>query len=168
MRALYYLRVFFLSFEFACSFFGIALIILFGPSLRGSYADLQLNSEAIKWLMLFPVGIAAWTLKEGVRVLFPDGKHAKVLHEWPDYWRLKAHFNIGVLNSIAYSIPCILVWIVSPSIGFTGAWVFLTCTIALSINAFSFYGASIAVRTALLRVQDVTNSLKNDAASGAS
>jgi hypothetical protein len=118
----------------------------------------SLNEDAIKWAMIFPVGIAGWTLKEGVGVLFPTEKNEKALHEWPDYWRLKTHFDAGVMNSILFAIPCLIVWLLSALNTLVGAWVFIGFAGALSINAFSFYTAKIHLRSALIQIDDGNNS----------
>ena len=101
--------------------------------------------------MLLPIGISGWTLKEGVGILFPDDRTAKILHEWPDYWKLKVHFNVGIFNSILYLTPCMVVWLLDGLKHFEGAWIFFTFAIVVLVNAFSFYTAKIAVRSALLK-----------------
>lgn len=150
MKAIYYVRVFFVSYEFLFLTFSAAAYFFFGDFLREKIFTFSLNEEALKWAMLFPVGIVTWTLKEGVAVLFPDDRTSKILHGWPDYWRVRAHFDVGVLNSIVYLLPCILVWFVGELDNYLGAWLFFVFAIAVSINAFSFYTAKIRIRSELI------------------
>lgn len=154
MKTLYYLRVFFISYEFVFLIFSAALYMLFGEFIGGHFLAVSIDEDAVKWAMLFPISISGWTLKEGVGVILPDDRTSKALHEWPDYWRLKVHFNVGVLNSIIYLIPCLAVWFVGGLNQFDGAWLFFMFAIAASLNAFSFYTAKIGVRSALIRTHE--------------
>jgi hypothetical protein len=151
MKTFYYLRVFLFSYEFVFLIFSLAIYILFRESLEKSFLTVSINEDAFKWAMLFPISICGWTLKDGVGVIFPGEKTSKILHEWPDYWRFKVHFNVGILNSIIYLLPCIAVWFTDALNKFDGVWLFFIFAIALSINAFSFYTAKIGVRSALIR-----------------
>ncbi len=152
MKMLYYLRVFFVS----CEFFFLAVCLvsyIFSQELLSEYFPLDsLNDDAVKWAMLFPLGIAGWTFKEGVGVIFPSEKDQKALHEWSGYWRLKAHFDVGIFNSIVFILPCLAVWLLSALNTFLGTWVFVAFAGALSINAYSFYAAKIEVKSALIRL----------------
>lgn len=154
MKVIYYLRVLFVSYEFAFIILSGSIYLLFGDFLEKKFLAISLNDDALKWAMLFPISICGWTLKEGLGVIFPDDNKLKILHEWPDYWRLKVHFNVGILNSIIYLIPCMAVWFVGGLNKFDGAWLFFLFAIASSINALSFYTAKIGVRSALIRVRE--------------
>ncbi|MEL4429363.1 hypothetical protein [Shewanella mangrovisoli] len=154
MKTLYYLRVFFFSYEFVFLIFSAAIYILFGEFLEKHFLEVSINQDALKWAMLFPVSISGWTLKDGIGVIFPDDKTSKILHEWPDFWRLKAHFNIGIMNSIIYLLPCMAVWFIDGLSKFDGAWFFFMFAVAVSINAFSFYTAKIGIRSALIRANE--------------
>ena len=158
MKTLYFLRVFFVSYEFAFLAVCLTGYILTRNSLAEYFPLTSLNEDAIKWAMIFPAGISGWTFKEGLRVLFPGDKSEKTLHEWPDYWRLKIHFDVGITNSILFTIPCSIVWLMSALNTLVGAWVFFGFAGALSINAFSFYAAKIHSKSALIRIGERKNS----------
>jgi len=153
MNAIYYLRVFFVSYEFVFIIICSAIYILVGDVFEKYFLSFSINEDALKWAMLFPISISGWTLKEGVIVILPSDQTSKILHEWPDFWRLKVHFNVGILNSIIYLLPCIAVWLVGGLNKFDGAWLFFMFAVATSINAFCFYTAKIGVRSALIRAQ---------------
>lgn len=158
MKTFYYFRVFFISYEFLFLVLCLA-VYLFSQEILSKYFPLStLNKDAVKWAMLFPGGVVGWTLKEGVSVIFPSEKREKVLHEWPDYWKLKAHLDVGIFNSIAFIIPCFSVWIMSALNTLVGAWLFVSFAGALAINAFSFYAAKITVKSALIRLDEPSNS----------
>lgn len=158
MKAIYFLRVFFVSYEFAFLVLCLAGYMLSQQFLSAHFPLSNLNEDAVKWAMIFPAGIAGWTFKEGVAVLFPSDKNEKALHEWPDYWRLKVHFDVGITNSMLFTIPCFIVWIMSALNTLIGAWVFVGFAGALSVNAFSFYTAKIHLKSALIRLDDRNNS----------
>ncbi|SFG69786.1 hypothetical protein [Neptunomonas qingdaonensis] len=151
MKALYYLRVFFISYEFVFLILSFAIYIFYGEFIGKYFLTMSINEDALKWAMFFPISISGWTLKEGIGVLFPDDRTSKILHSWPDYWRLKIHFNVGVLNCIIYLLPCIGVWFVGGLNTFDGAWLFFMFAVAISLNAISFYTAKISIRSALIR-----------------
>lgn len=153
MKALYYLRVFFISYEFVFLISGTAIYIFFGEYLETLFTLNPISEDALQWAMLFPISVSGWTLKEGVGVIFPDDRTTRILHEWPDYWKLKYHFNVGILNSIVYLIPCLAVWFTGGLNKFGGAWLFFLFAIAASINAFTFYIAKIDVQSALIRAR---------------
>lgn len=154
MKALYYLRVFFISYEFLFLIFCGAIYTAFGDSIERYFFEFPINEDALKWVMLFPISISGWTLKDGVGVIFPNDRASRVLHEWPGYWRLKAHFDVGILNSIIYLLPCVSVWFFGGLEKFEGAWVFFMFAIATALNACSFYTAKISIRSALVKVDE--------------
>lgn len=158
MKILYLLRVFFVSYEFVFLALCLAVYMFSQKLLSGSFPLSSLNEDAIKWAMIYPAGIAGWTLKEGVGVLFPSEKNEKVLHEWPDYWKLRIHFDVGIANSILFTVPCFIVWLLSALNTLVGAWVFVGFAGALSINAFSFYTAKIHLKSVLIRLDGANNS----------
>lgn len=153
MIFVYYLRVFFASYEFSFLIGGLVLYYFFGNFFETHFNANSLNNEAVNWAMLFPVGIVGWTFTSGLGVLFPDERTSKILHEWPDYWKLKIHFNIGILNSILYLLPCLIIWFIGDLTSFKDAWIFLTFTIATSINAFTFYTAKISIKSILIHLK---------------
>lgn len=150
MKTLYYLRVFFVSFEFLTLVIAYFIYSLAGDYFANYLASATLNDDALKWIVLFPTTVIGWILKEGVSVLFPDDKLAKIFHEWPDFWKLKVHFNVGLFYCLLLGLPCILVWLMDKISTASGMVVFGGCSLALAINAWSFYSAKIHVRSALI------------------
>lgn len=130
------------------------IYFFFGESLEKHFLAFSINEDASKWAMLFPISIVGWTFKDGVSVLFPDDKTSMILHKWPDFWRLRVHFNVGIMSSIIYLLPCIGVWFIGGLTKFDGAWLFVTFAFATSLNAFSFYTAKINIRSALVKAHE--------------
>ncbi|SHH21133.1 hypothetical protein [Ferrimonas marina] len=153
MKSIYYLRIIFISFEMLVFLSGVFLYFSFEPELKEAFESLSINEDARKWLLMLPLGIVGWTFKEGKVVIFPNEKLDKFLHEWPDYWKLKCHFNIGILIAVVFSIVCIYVWLIDGLEQFKLAWLFLISTLVILINACSFYMAIISIKSMLLKVK---------------
>lgn len=130
---------------------GSAIYMYWGDGLNLLYQSKQPNQDALNWLTLVPVSIAVWTLKEAHEVVFPDENSAKILSKWPDYWKLKAHFYIGVTFCVLLATPCIFIWFFDGLKVFHFAWAFFTFTSALVANAGSFYFAKIELKSILVR-----------------
>ncbi len=149
----YFLQVFLVSLELL--FFLLILLICISKQLEiGAFLEsTKFNEEAIKWVTLYPLGICGWVLKDGSTVLFPDDKTNKILHDWPDYWRLKTHFHVGIIYSILFVLPCFYIWLTGEILTIYGVAIFLSCSIACSINAFSFFQAKIKIKEILIHAK---------------
>lgn len=151
IRVIYYIRTFFISVEVLALLLSLAIYLYWEDGLRVVFESKQLNQDALKWLTLVPVSIAVWTLKEARDVIFPDERSAKTLSKWPSYWKLKAHFYVGINFCVLLVMPCILIWFFDELKNFQFAWAFFTFTLALAINAGSFYLAKIQLKSILVR-----------------
>jgi hypothetical protein len=160
MKALYYLRVFFVSYEFLTLLATFGLYAIWSDEILSVFQGVRTSDDALKWLVAYPIGLAGWMLKDGVGVLFPDEKSNRILHEWPEYWRLKAHFDVGLFYSISLTVPCVLVWVFDKLKTIEGAWVFGACAVALSVSAYSFYEAKIKLKSTLIHLNEEQNSNK--------
>lgn len=153
---IYVFRVFFISLEFAC----FLLFVIFSYFLDSEQTNkllFLLNKEAVGWALIYPTVIAAWTLKQGGGFLFPPSCLAVILRKWPDYRLLKIHLNVGVFNSIFYAMISFLVWFFDFFYNSVGFWVFVASVVALSINALTFYLASIEIKSNLYNLDELNN-----------
>jgi hypothetical protein len=145
---LYYLRVFFVSFEF--------LILLSSGYFYMNFPDFVLpiiktpvfDSEAFKWFVLYPVCLAVWVFKSGVSVLFPNDSLSKKLHAWPGYWKLKAHFNVGLIYCVIWGALSLIVWAYFSGEG--SIFMLWTAVLGSSVSALSFYMADIRIKEILM------------------
>lgn len=150
MKPLYYLKVFFISFEFFVVLFFLFLYSWFNIEITEFIKNMKFNDKAFEWLILYPISLTVWILKDGIGVLFPDEKTNVILHKWPDYWMLKAHFNVGVFYAICFTILCVAVWLSNKILTASGATIFIACTVSLSIVALSLYNAKVRIREFLI------------------
>lgn len=151
MVVLYYFRVFFVGLEFCTILLGVLSYIFLCDIAAGLVDFSSMNQEAMKWLVALPAVLTGWTFKEGRIFLFPEGG-VKVLHDWPEYWALKVHFDVGMFNSVLYLAPCLVVWLFGWFGTILGLWVFTFSFMALGLNAWGFYLASIRLKEILLKV----------------
>lgn len=153
MKVLYYLRVFFISFEFMFILLSFLAFIFIGKYTLPYINLIKPESDALKWIITYPIMITGWIFTEGVAVLFPDEKTSAFLHKWKYFWKLKAHFNIGLFYCLIFLLPCIVIWLINKVNSYYGFWIFITCSAAITINAFSFFSAKIHLKSVLLNLK---------------
>lgn len=154
MKTVYYFRVFFISIEFAALVISYSALTFFETELLALFKGMKLNDKIIDWALLAPAAVLLWTLTSAREVLFPSEVKSKTFHEWPDFWKLKIHFNVGVFNSIVFSLAALFIGLFYDLKHFHGLWYFTTCFFIALINAFSFYMAHIAIKIALMPLND--------------
>lgn len=152
-KVIYYLRVLLISYEFVALILFWMTYLYYRQTIDSFVVSENINKDALKWLVIYPVGLATWMLKEGVSILFPNEIMSKILHEWTDYWQLKAHFNVGVFYAVFLSVPCIYVWATNNLTTGWGGALFLSCTFSISLAAFSFYQAKLKIKELLINAK---------------
>lgn len=153
IKALYYARVLFISLEFLCLVTFFCIYYFYAGYIASMLNDLSVNEEAVKWMLLYPIGLVGWMFLTGTSIIFPDEKVNKILHEWPDYWKLKAHFNVGLYFSVMLAFISFLIWLFDKIGSSVGAWMFSACCVSISIAALSFYNATISIKSILVRLR---------------
>lgn len=153
IKFFYYLRLFFVSVEFLNLVFFYFVYSFLSDYFLLMLAGVSINKEAVEWMVLYPMGLASWIFLTGSSVLFPDENANHALHEWPDYWKLKAHFNVGLFFAVALSFVCFVVWLLGKISTQGGAWIFSACCVSISVAAFSFYSANIELKSILIHLK---------------
>lgn len=147
MRALYFFQVIVVSVE-ALVLTGTWLTLeYFGTEIESFATSLSLNDEILKYLMLMPIGLAAWIINE-IRVLLQEDKESiRILTEWDDYWKLKAHTWVSFGYAVVFAFMSIIPWIVKSGIssGF-GLLLFVASIIGQLFLAISVYAARIRLK----------------------
>lgn len=152
MKTIYYTRVLLISPEFLVLMMSLCLFLLFETDLRLLFGDIKLNEKVIDWAALAPVAVLGWTISVAREVLFPNDVNQKALHEWPDFWMLKTHFNVGFLIAVCTAIACLVVALTSDLNSLDGLWLFSTFFITQLTNAGSFYLANIKIKSILIHL----------------
>lgn len=147
MRILYLLRVVLVSVE---------ALILAGTWLAFSYfwsefeylaTSLSLNDEILKFLMLMPIALAVWIINETRVVLQEDKETVRILTDWPDYWRLKAHTWASLGYAVVFGLISLVPWAAKSGIGTgTGLLLFAASILGQLYLAISVYAARIRIK----------------------
>lgn len=110
MRAIYFARVFFISFEFAALVTMAISMKLFNNQANTLASSLAINDELIKWVILLPITLCAWSIKESRDIVQSNQEHNKILVNWPDYWQLKQHIITSVIFGLIFCALSIIPW----------------------------------------------------------
>lgn len=147
MRTLYLLRVILVSVE---------ALILAGTWVAFSYfwreieslaSSLSLNDEVLKFLMLMPIALAVWIINEARVLLQEDKETVRILTDWPDYWRLKAHTWASLGYAVVFAFISIIPWAAKSGISTgTGLLLFAASILGQLSLAISVYAARIRVQ----------------------
>lgn len=141
-----------LSFEFLVIIGGI--VALFFPTQLQIVSSWLLDTpEIVKHFALVPSGMAVWTFTENRRLLFPGEKENRILHEWPDYWRLKVYFKVSIAYAVIFAGIGWVVWLLglkfSEPFGFT---LIITAILGSFVVVMSTYFAKIRQEEILLTI----------------
>lgn len=147
MRALYLLRVVLVSVE-ALVLLGAWLTFLyFRTEVESLATALSLNNEILKYLMLLPTALAVWIINETRILLQEDKETIRILTEWGDYWKLKAHTWTSVGYAVVFALISLIPWAAMRGIGTgTGLLLFVTSIVGQLSLAISVYAARIRVK----------------------
>ena len=107
MRALYLLRVIVVSVEALVLAGAWLAFVYFRSEFESLATSLALNEEVLKYLMLLPTALAAWIINETRVLLQEDKETVRILTDWADYWKLKAHTwtSLGFAVLFAFMSP---------------------------------------------------------------
>lgn len=140
-----YLLVIVVSFEFVVLLLGAAFFF-FWPDERVILLSSKLtdNSEILKHVALLPLGIALWVFAEARKLLFPEEDSMKILQSWPDYWKWKIHFKVGLFYSLFFAVLGFITWVLGYKVVEAKGFVLLaTSVIGGLVVAVSIYQARI-------------------------
>ncbi len=144
---MYWLRVFVISFEFLIVVISFFLANVYGETVSAFVKEIQINDEALKWLMLLPAGLLGWSFMQTQSLLFPDGEFSKILHKWPSYWKLKIHCVVGLIYAVLFLIVGLLPLFTKDGMNTGAGFIMFFCgVIGESIVALSIYSAQISVK----------------------
>lgn len=150
MRALYFFRVLLVSVE--ALLIGMAGLVwyYFSANLTHLAANIALNDEMLKSLMVVPLGLAIWVANEVRLLIHEDKGTARFLVEWSDYWQLKLHVWVSLVYAVIFACLSIAPWVVKAGISTgIGLLLFLTSIIGQLIVAASVYAARLRAKELL-------------------
>lgn len=147
MRVPYLLRVILVSVE-ALVLAGTWLTFVYFLSEFESLAtSLSLNDEILKYLMLLPTALAAWIINETRTLLQEDKETIRILTDWTDYWKLKAHTWVSLGYAVLFAFMSLIPWATKSGIGTgTGLLLFVASLVGQLSLAIGVYAARIRVK----------------------
>lgn len=154
MRILYVLRVTVISLEALILAVSCLSFRLFDAELESLAASFSLNDEILKYLMLMPIGLAAWIFNESRALLQEDNETILILTGWEDYWKLKAHTWVGLGYAVLFVFMSLMPWVsksgVSTGIGFL---LFVSSVFGQLALTISIYVARIRAKEILVHAK---------------
>ena len=154
MRTLYLLRVILVSAE-ALILAGAWLAFLyFGSEFQSLATSLSLNDEVLKYLMLMPTALAVWVINETRVLLQEDKETVRILTDWMDYWKLKAHTWASLGYAVVFAFMSLIPWASKSGIGTgIGLLLFVASIVGQLSLAISVYAARIRIKEIITHVK---------------
>jgi hypothetical protein len=147
MKAIYWLRVVFVSPEALILVCALLAVNNFASALDELAKSVAFNDEILKYLQALPSAVAVWVFNEGRQLLIEDKETIRVLTAWPDYWKLKAHVFVALFFALVFAAVSIAPWLFRSGIGVgAGILLFLTGIVGQLFVAASVYNARLRVK----------------------
>jgi len=155
------LRFFFVSPEFVLILLAIVLYKYFNDFIFNFTEPLRKNSEAIRYLSLMPAGLAVWIFTKGKSLLFPEKDKKEILHNWPDYWKLRLGFDVSLFYSGLFVLTGFISWVLDWSIKDSlPVMMSLTSVLGSAIVCYTVYKSQITVNELFIQEKDANNLLQ--------
>jgi hypothetical protein len=146
-----YLIAIIVSLEFLVLATCLLVLVFWLDEIRAFSSYVPDELEVLKHFALSPSAFAGWVFLESQKLLFPGHDKKAILHDWPDYWRLKVHFHVGLLYAGIFAVMGLVVWVfgikINEPMGFS---LLFTSTVGSLIVVLSVYLAKIRVSEILI------------------
>lgn len=157
-----YFRAIVVSFEFLIILLGICAILYFPVQVNNMATYIETDKEVVEYLAFLPVILFVWTARKSKNLLFPGDKYLKILFEWPEYWRLRIHFNVGICYSILFALIGLMVWVLGIEVDDTLGFMLIALSICGGfIVVVSIYFAKIKQMELLSQIDYDTHNPKS-------
>ncbi len=138
-----YARVIIISFEFLLII--IAIFFYFNPDYVIPFSSaISENADLIKHISWFPIAMFIWVFKEAKKILSHEEDIEKVMQIWPDYWKLKVHFYVGLAYSFLFALAGLIVFAMGYTISTPKGFVLLISPVCGGVVVvWSFFRAQM-------------------------
>lgn len=151
MKILYFFRVLLIGFESATLCLSWFAWTYFLAEIDALASAVSLNQDLLKYLMLVPIGLAAWVVKELLQLPFENEAATKLLVGWPEYWKLKLHIWCSVGFAVLFACTSIVPWLVTSGVSTgLGLLLFATSILGQLSLATSVYSARFRIKELLV------------------
>lgn len=142
MKMLYFFRVFIISIEFLAIIAGVLIYLCIKDLQYFKALKLNLHDDALKYVVLLPLSLGAWVLKDSRSMLYIDKDTTRIVTLWPNYWQFKIHVFVSIIYSVIFFASSLVSWMLFGVIDFfIPAYIFLSSLIGQSVVAASIYFA---------------------------
>lgn len=149
-----YLRTFAISFEFICIILGICFGIWWQEPIVALGARINSSEEILKYLSFVPLGLGVWCINQSRKLLFPDHNRKEVLHQWPNYWKLRVVFNVTFTYSCLFAFAGLITWFFKFSIKNPHHLSFIIFSILGSLSVtMSVYWARVNLDEIMIKIK---------------
>ncbi|MFZ3072653.1 MAG: hypothetical protein WA162_05370 [Thermodesulfobacteriota bacterium] len=150
-----YFRVIFISIEFLVILLGAIFFFLWPEYAILISAKLSDNSDFQKYLFAASPILAVYVFNESRKLLFPEKVKKKIFQSWPDYWKLKIHFLVGLLYSGLFAGIGLLTWALGYKVNEPKGFVMLAVSVVGGlVVAVSVYWARIRLPEILADIEE--------------
>lgn len=149
-----YLRTFVFSFEFLFIILGICFGLWWQKPIEILGELLNPTNEILKHLSFVPLGLGVWCINQSRKLLFPDQNKTEILHEWPDYWKLRVVFNVTFLYSCLFAAAGLFSWLFNFSVKnpLQLSYIIFTILGSLAVTV-SVYWARVNLEEILIKIK---------------
>lgn len=138
MKIIEILKLLVISFESVFLLVLLAVIQFYPEPFELLGNQIKVNIEIWKFIPTIPLAICAFSIQYAWKILNPiNSSSNKVLHEWPNYWKLK----FRVISSIFLCVACVVASLI--------IWIFVTYLSEKTIGAIFIASCCIALIVAL-------------------
>jgi len=148
MRLLETLRIIYVSYETLFFVVVVALYFYFPVFFIEIGNHLKTNNDLWKFIPSIPLIICGFSVQYAWKILMPlNGSSNRILHEWPNYWKLKYRVIISIVICAACVLSTVYIWIFSSSISELTVGAIFIASIIISLTvAFNQLLAAFKVR----------------------
>ncbi len=148
MRLLETLRIICASYETLFFVVVVALYFHFPVFFIEIGNHFKTNNDIWKFIPSIPLIICSFSVQYAWKILMPlDSSSNRILHEWPNYWKLKYRVIISLVICAACVLSTVYIWIFSSSISELTVGAIFIASIIISLTvAFNQFLAAFKVR----------------------
>jgi hypothetical protein len=140
-----------ISFEFLILAISVLVLLGWPDRVQAISSNLVDTPEILKHFALLPSAFAGWVFVESKKLLFPEFDKKTILQEWPGYWRLKVHFNVGLFFAFIFAVIGLVVWVLGYKVNEPVGFVLLLTSVAGGfVVVISVYLAKINISEILI------------------
>lgn len=148
MKVIEAIRVIFASYEALFLSVIIAIYFYYPAFFVGIGANFQTNDEIWKFIPSIPLIVCGFSIQYAWKILMPlESNSNRLLHEWPNYWKLKLRVILSVIFCSICVLCVITIWFFSKKISNLNVGAIFISSIIISLTvAFNQFLAAFKIR----------------------